>query len=601
MNIQNRHEIELVGIYNRCSTEEESQKNALQIQQAESREYVENMPGWKLVAQYVESKSGTTTDRPEYQRMLNDIRNNKVSIIVIKSIDRLNRNMRDFCNIISLMNEHNVRLYTYIDRRFADEANWIINSIQAMFSDNFSREQSKKIKNSHRRRQEKGTGLNITVPMFGWDKKEKDIYELNEQEAAFYRMAFDLADKGYGYRTISKKLFEAGARSKATGKRISEVQWRKMLLSPRAHGEMVAHKTEFNFATKKRYDIPEDEQVHWEGVLPPIVTKEYQERVIQKLKEHQKAEPNRPNKAGQYDFSGKLVCADCGSLYYRTVNMYSTGEQIDWKCSTFLSEGMIACANIKIDEPTLYELAEEACHKQFNNMYADNKGLIEETLKIIRETLGSNTLEKEQKALQKSLNKLKDNKSTLLQKLVDGVIGDKDYKEFAGELDEKIANIEGKLQDINTKLEEYNDSEARLSKIKEELQKGDIINKAKSQELINKIDKIMVYSDGTLEFRFDQVKLLGTDASQEVDEKLYIVKLQYNRICKSEKKRINEQDAIYDCIVSNNQILISEIMEKLNLSYYIVNNRINELKKAGKVKYIKGQRGGHWEVIEDQT
>ena len=599
MNIQNRHDIELVGIYNRCSTEEESQRNALQIQQAESREFVEKMAGWKLVAQYVESKSGTTTDRPEYQRMINDIRNNRVSIIVIKSIDRLNRNIGDFFNIINLMNEHNVRLYTYIDRRFADEENWMMNGFQAMFSDHFSREQSKKIKNSHRRRQEKGTGLNITVPMFGWDKKEKDIYEINEEEAAFYRMAFDLADKGCGYRIISKKLYEAGARSKTTGKRISEVQWRKMLLSPRAHGEMVAHKTEFNFATKKRYDISEDEQIHWEGVLPPIVTKEYQERVIKKLNEHQKTEQNRPNKAGQYDFSGKMVCANCGSLYYRTVNMYSTGEQIDWKCSTFLSEGITACANIKIDEPTLYELAEEACNRQFKNMYEDNKGLIEETLKIIRATLGSNTLEKEQKALQKNLDKLKDNKSKLLQKLLDGVIKDEDYKEFAGDLDKKIANIEEKLQDINSKLEEYNDSEARLSKIKEELQKGDIINKAKSQELISKIDKIMVHSDGILEFKFDQVKLLGTDASQEVDERLYIVKLQYNRICKSERKRLNEQDAIFDCIVSNNQIMISEIMKKLNLSYYIVNNRINELKKAGKVKYIQGQRGGRWEVLVD--
>lgn len=588
---------ELVGIYNRCSTEEESQRNALQTQQVESREFVENMPGWKLVAQYVEAKSGTTADRPEYQRMMDDIRNHKVTIIVIKSIDRLNRNMSDFCSIINLMNEHNVRLYTYIDRRFADEANWIINNIQAMFSDNFSREQSKKIRNSHRRRQEKGTGLNITVPMFGWDKKKKDVYEINEQEATYYRMAFDLADKGCGYRTISKKLYKAGARSKISGKRISEVQWRKMLLSPRAHGEMVAHKTEYNFNTKKRYDIPEEEQVHWEGVLPPIVTKEYQERVISKLKEHEMNEPNRPNKAGQYDFSGKLVCAKCGSTYYRTVCMYSTGEQIDWKCSRFLSEGMSACDNVKIDEPTLFELAEEACRKQFASMYADNKSLIEETLKIIRTTLGSNTLEKEQKNLEKSLNKLRENKNTLLQKLIDGVISDNDYKTFSGELDEKIANAEEKLNGINSKLTEYNNSEARLLRIKEELQKGDIINKAKSKELIGKINKIIVHEDGMLEFKFDQVKLLGTDASQDVDEELYTVRMQYIRICKSERRRMSEREAVLNCIVNNNQIMISEIMEKLGLKQSTVSTRIKELKEEGKLRYIKGQRGGHWEVL----
>ena len=59
-----------VGIYNRCSTEEEAQRNALNVQVQESREIAEQRKGWIVTAQYVESESGTSTRRRnEYQRL----------------------------------------------------------------------------------------------------------------------------------------------------------------------------------------------------------------------------------------------------------------------------------------------------------------------------------------------------------------------------------------------------------------------------------------------------------------------------------------------------------------------------------------------------
>ena len=52
-----------VAIYNRCSTEEEAQKNALEVQAAESLELVETKKeeGWVIVAQYVDVECGTYT------------------------------------------------------------------------------------------------------------------------------------------------------------------------------------------------------------------------------------------------------------------------------------------------------------------------------------------------------------------------------------------------------------------------------------------------------------------------------------------------------------------------------------------------------------
>lgn len=53
-------------IYNRCSTEEESQKDALVKQVQESKHCVQEQ-GWILVDTYIEAKSGTTLKgRSEY-------------------------------------------------------------------------------------------------------------------------------------------------------------------------------------------------------------------------------------------------------------------------------------------------------------------------------------------------------------------------------------------------------------------------------------------------------------------------------------------------------------------------------------------------------
>ena len=66
--------MERICIYNRCSTEEENQKNALEIQARESVEIVRQNACWQIVDQFVESQSGTTSaKRSKYQQMLSGI------------------------------------------------------------------------------------------------------------------------------------------------------------------------------------------------------------------------------------------------------------------------------------------------------------------------------------------------------------------------------------------------------------------------------------------------------------------------------------------------------------------------------------------------
>ena len=279
-----------VAIYNRCSTEEEAQKNALEVQAAESLELVETKKeeGWVIVAQYVELESGTSTKkRREYLKMVEDIRQNKFDIIVVKSIDRLARNAKDWYLFLDCLMKHNTRLYLYLERKFYQSEDALVTGIKAILAEEFSKELSAKIKNAHRRRQMKQSGLNITREMFVWNKIGKDVFERNEKEAAYFRLACQLAEAGCGFRKISNALYEAGARSK-NGGRISEVQWRNMLRSPRAYGTMVLHKREYDFVRKETKKLPEEEWIFIENALPALISREYYEKIQRILSDRAK-------------------------------------------------------------------------------------------------------------------------------------------------------------------------------------------------------------------------------------------------------------------------------------------------------------------------
>ena len=279
-----------VAIYNRCSTEEEAQKNALEVQRAESLELVEakKSEGWIVVEQYVESESGTSTKkRKEYLRMLEDIRADKYDIIVVKSIDRLSRNAKDWYLFLDCILKHHTELYLYLERKFYQSEDSLVTGIKAILAEEFSKELSAKIRNAHHRRQQKQTGLNITKEMFGWNRLNNDCFEINEEEAAYFRIACQLVEAGFGFSKISRAMYEIGAKSK-NGGRISDVQWRNMLRSTRAYGTVILHKKEYVFIRKEKIKVPEEEWIVIENALPALISREYFKKLQEIMDENAK-------------------------------------------------------------------------------------------------------------------------------------------------------------------------------------------------------------------------------------------------------------------------------------------------------------------------
>jgi site-specific DNA recombinase len=66
--------------------------------------------GWTLVRSRYDDGgySGGSTDRPDLQRLLDDIRARKIDVIVVYKVDRLTRSLSDFAKLVELFDAQGV-------------------------------------------------------------------------------------------------------------------------------------------------------------------------------------------------------------------------------------------------------------------------------------------------------------------------------------------------------------------------------------------------------------------------------------------------------------------------------------------------------------
>jgi site-specific DNA recombinase len=102
------------AIYTRVSTDQglDQDFNSLDAQYEASSAYIKSQAhaGWTLIRSRYDDGgySGGSTDRPNLQRLLDDVRSRKIDVIVVYKVDRLTRSLADFAKLVELFDAHNV-------------------------------------------------------------------------------------------------------------------------------------------------------------------------------------------------------------------------------------------------------------------------------------------------------------------------------------------------------------------------------------------------------------------------------------------------------------------------------------------------------------
>ena len=106
--------VQRCAVYTRKSSEEglEQDFNSLQAQREACEAFIKSQAGegWRLVkAAYDDGGiSGGTMERPALQRLLSDIDEGRIDVVVVYKVDRLTRSLADFAKIVEIFDAHHV-------------------------------------------------------------------------------------------------------------------------------------------------------------------------------------------------------------------------------------------------------------------------------------------------------------------------------------------------------------------------------------------------------------------------------------------------------------------------------------------------------------
>ncbi|KAI4443611.1 hypothetical protein C824_006147 [Schaedlerella arabinosiphila] len=612
-------------IYCRCSTEEESQQDALIQQVQESRKSVQQQ-GWLLVDEYIEAKSGTTTaKRKEYNRLFEELQTDKFDIVQIKTQDRLMRNTRDWYLFIDRLVSNGKRLYMYLERKFYSADDALITGIKAILAEEYSKELSKKINNAHYHRQEDGRKFILPPNTFGLQRLENGEIVLVEEEVSAIRIMFHLC-KTMGCSSIEHYLEEEGIRDR-NGKPFKEEAIRRIIRNPIRCGTVIQNKVHFDFQLKRTVKVPKEQWVIHKNVLPAVVSEaEWKEandamdaRALERnVKEYHPGGKN----PGKYRLSGKIRCGECGSPFYRTYRKRYKDEKliVEWKCQKYLQNGRNSqkkmrssqrkvkrtsdrgCDNIHLDEENLNLLLEKVCAEYYQGAGVEDSEIIDKALAILNGVLQKNDTSSRQNRVCKELEKYEAQEKKLLDKLLADVISDQDYKIKKEEITAKIDGLKKDLENLQDTENARLVTEQRLKVIRKRLEE-DTVRQATLSDMIDSIDMIKVYPE-RLELSFQAEKVLGVDTSalaniknisDDFEKKLTLEVPLHEEFLYSTRKEA-ESRRIIEYIQQNPKVTAKQIAGMEGISLSTANARIRKLKKQGKIHYEGHGGRGKWVI-----
>lgn len=606
--------------YARCSTEEESQKDAL-VQQVKEAEVCIKEQGWTLVDRYIESKSGTTTKgRQEYTRLYEDLLKDKFDIIVIKSQDRLMRNTKDWYLFVDRLVTEQKQLYIYIERKFYTADDALITGIKAILAEDYSRELSKKINNAHRNRQKSGGKVIMTSRVYGFRKLPDKSIALIEEEAAVKRRMYELCAANFGTRTIATILENDGVR-KRDGQPFGANDILRIIKNPLNKGCAVMGRLHYDFDTKKTIRTSSDEWYVYDHKVPETVSEELWERAnenIRKRRSDKKAENEADvsgKNGGKYHLSGKLQCGLCGSPYYRRIRRrYKTGEIIhEWKCRTYLETGrntgrldrpqlrrvqlehVEGCDNVHLDEERLYQLLEKNCLSSYQ---VDKEKLIRKMIGLLKTVLKEQDLQPEIDRVKMQKKQIKEQTKKLVDKLLDGVLSDQVYTEKQKELDERLENIQAQLNRLEKQNNQKSVLKYRILNIEESLKNGDIIEKASVAGMLEEIDRIVVFPT-YLELHFNFSKMIGvTDMNLLPESEQDCIRIEYDNLFNYRQGMADEREQIVQLLIENPDYKAKDIARELDYGLSKTQYRMKVLQEEGRIQYRREGMTGYWEVLK---
>lgn len=542
------------AIYARLSVENSGKSENVDViaNQIEiCKTYIADRPYLSLVDTYIDNgHTGTVFDRPEFNRLMNDIKSGRIKCLVVRDLSRFGRDYIETGTYLE-------RIFPQIGLRFiAIKENYdnfdtdgsnesLMIPLQNMINALYSKDISRKVSTALKAQMEQGTFQKRNLPYgYRWNEEHTNMV-IDEETASYVRLIFQRKIEGCSMPMILDELDRLGApntelRKRQNGTRTGDgcscKGWHKstvygILTNPHYVGDTVLGRSMVAiYKGIKSHNVKDkDEWIVFPNTHQAIISREDFQKVqdimnaasVARQTKMQKSEEIRATLINLFD--GKIICADCGKRMYfhrkRVDKRKDGGWYAFYECSTYVGRRYEHCTAHYIRQDRLERDVLAAIQLQVKAALDYDK-----LLDKLRGSEGEKNIRDKQNALITSLNLklsgVSKKRTRLYEDFAEGILDEEEYTFAKKSYDEQFADLSRRLDEAVQRRSKFNEAMSVDNKWIT-LMKSVSTATQLSQELVDEsVEMVKIHEDGAVELvmKYGDIYALTIQSIKEVQE-----------------------------------------------------------------------------------
>ena len=446
--------------------------NSIANQKELVMDFLKSHPEITVVSTYSDDGfSGVNFERPEFQRMLSDIREDKINCVIVKDLSRFGRNYiesgRYIEKIFPMLGIRFIAVTDGYDSINEDMGSDMIIPFKNLINDAYCRDISIKIRSHMDIKRRNGEYIGAFAA-YGYlkDKDNKNHLVIDEYAAEVVRDIFAMKLCGMSQKTIADKLNEQGILSplqykKSIGvplessfRKSIKTKWTyntvlRILKNEVYTGMVIQGKcTTPNYKIKKRIYKDESDWIRVEDMHEAIISRDDFDLVQDLLLRDTRVSPGQ---AELFPLSGLVYCADCGEPMVRKTVPSGDRRYVYYVCSGNKKD-RTKCGMHSISEKKLTDGVLEIVKTCIGRMIA-----LSDAVEIINSSqdMKPEVVKYEQRIrkLQEEVESNNSRKKNLYEDYKDGILSRDEYSGLRDQYQNRIMEIEKSITALQRERE----------------------------------------------------------------------------------------------------------------------------------------------------
>ncbi len=500
------------AVYVRLSAEKDETRDRKTLinQRNFIKNFVDQQIDMEIYDIYMDDEiSGTTFDRPEFERMMSDMRAGRINCIVVKDLSRLGRDYVETGNLVErvfpMMGARFVAITDNYDSSKKDAD--LMVAVTNIANDLYAKDISKKIYSCKHEAMEKGIPAGNVA--YGYkvvlDENKVRVMVEDKEAADIVRWIFNEAEKGVLQSVIAEKLNAEHIltpsqyrvrNNKEKLEKLSGVKWTVDTLSQILKNEVYIGKYVTGkdrvclYRHEKRHMTSKDEWNVFENHHTPLVTKE-QFYAVQK----NKRKALKPAKKQTVNMlKGKITCGCCGS----SIHIHPEKHAKVYMCTHRKRYGKDSCNCLPVKVDDVYA-AVLAVIKEQIQVFTDKESLLKEHHRDSRIVRQEQVYMEAVNKCVKEMDRLMELKSGLYADYTEELLDEKEYLQLNREYSQRIEKLKAQADEYRQAASQYESAEKTVAQLKAEMLKFKGKRKL-TQEMVDLlVAQVHIYEDKNLE------------------------------------------------------------------------------------------------------